>query len=167
MPEQMTTTATTTTTTTTTTTSAHQAQPLSFGDVLEELEIRFLANLPDEDRASAERLYQHIEQAHWFYEDFYAGPFSASRSQMEGREQAQLLFPFALPTVGKIMKRRSCTTESTTPMPLGIIDGRSLRHMPATSQPPERPRLVTVCSMLKESVLRVFRTSLRVASGAA
>ena len=72
MPEQMTTTATTTTTTTTTTTSAHQAQPLSFGDVLEELEIRFLANLPDEDLASAERLYQHIEQAHWFYEDFYA-----------------------------------------------------------------------------------------------
>ncbi|ORY20476.1 Dcp2, box A domain-domain-containing protein [Naematelia encephala] len=42
---------------------------MSFEDVLEELNARFLANLPEEEM-SLVRVYWQAEQAHWFYEDY-------------------------------------------------------------------------------------------------
>lgn len=41
-------------------------------ELFEDLESRFLLNLPEEELASGERLFFQVEQAFWFYEDFYA-----------------------------------------------------------------------------------------------
>lgn len=40
-------------------------------DVLDDLSTRFILNCPKEELASFERMLFLIEQAHWFYEDFY------------------------------------------------------------------------------------------------
>lgn len=41
-------------------------------EVMDELQLRFLMNLPASELASSERLFFQIEQCYWFYEDFYA-----------------------------------------------------------------------------------------------
>ncbi|OQS02536.1 mRNA decapping enzyme [Thraustotheca clavata] len=41
-------------------------------EVMDELQSRFLMNLPASEFASSERLFFQIEQCYWFYEDFYA-----------------------------------------------------------------------------------------------
>lgn len=46
------------------------AQP-SLTDVMYDLCSRFLLNCPVDDFESFERIFFHIEEAHWFYEDFY------------------------------------------------------------------------------------------------
>ncbi|KAI8822425.1 uncharacterized protein EV422DRAFT_523949 [Fimicolochytrium jonesii] len=45
-------------------------QNLSFQDVLDDLQSRFIINVPEEELSSVERICFQIEQAHWFYEDF-------------------------------------------------------------------------------------------------
>ncbi|KAJ7597028.1 pyrophosphatase DCP2 [Mycena floridula] len=55
--------------------NAAEQEPFSYkqassAEILEELESRFILNLPDEELASLERICFQIEQAHWFYEDF-------------------------------------------------------------------------------------------------
>ncbi|KAH9107319.1 hypothetical protein LEN26_008611 [Aphanomyces euteiches] len=44
----------------------------SMEEVMDELQSRFLMNLPQSELASSERLFFQIEQCYWFYEDFYA-----------------------------------------------------------------------------------------------
>ena len=39
-------------------------------DVLGDLCLRFILNVPSEELRSTERLLFQVEQAHWFYEDF-------------------------------------------------------------------------------------------------
>ncbi|RHY09667.1 hypothetical protein DYB25_000432 [Aphanomyces astaci] len=39
---------------------------------MDELQSRFLMNLPQSELSSSERLFFQIEQCYWFYEDFYA-----------------------------------------------------------------------------------------------
>jgi len=39
-------------------------------DALRSLSCRFFLNLPEEELKSFERIFYHLEQAHWFYEDF-------------------------------------------------------------------------------------------------
>jgi hypothetical protein len=51
--------------------SKEDEQP-ELADVLNDLELRFILNLPEEELNSADRLFFQLEQAHWFYEDFYA-----------------------------------------------------------------------------------------------
>ncbi|EQC39915.1 hypothetical protein SDRG_02571 [Saprolegnia diclina VS20] len=41
-------------------------------EVMDELQSRFLMNLPESELSSSERLFFQIEQCYWFYEDFYA-----------------------------------------------------------------------------------------------
>ncbi|KAL0479645.1 mRNA-decapping enzyme subunit 2 [Acrasis kona] len=53
-----------------------QAQPspahsYSLTEVLDDLLIRFILNCPEEEHESMDRLFFQIEEAHWFYEDFY------------------------------------------------------------------------------------------------
>ncbi|KAJ3143880.1 mRNA-decapping enzyme subunit 2, partial [Irineochytrium annulatum] len=43
---------------------------MSFRDVLDDLQSRFIINVPSEELSSVERICFQIEQAHWFYEDF-------------------------------------------------------------------------------------------------
>ncbi|KAI9094939.1 Dcp2, box A domain-containing protein, partial [Phlyctochytrium arcticum] len=43
---------------------------LTFQEVLDDLQCRFIINVPEEELASLERICFQIEQAHWFYEDF-------------------------------------------------------------------------------------------------
>lgn len=47
----------------------YNARKLS--EVMEDLCMRFIVNLPEEDYESFERLFFAIESAHWFYDDFY------------------------------------------------------------------------------------------------
>lgn len=48
----------------------------SMAEVMDELQTRFLVNLPESELASSERLFFQIEQCYWFYEDFYADQFA-------------------------------------------------------------------------------------------
>ncbi|RLN44365.1 hypothetical protein BBJ28_00012631 [Nothophytophthora sp. Chile5] len=48
----------------------------SMAEVMDELQSRFLVNLPASELASSERLFFQIEQCYWFYEDFYADQFA-------------------------------------------------------------------------------------------
>ncbi|KAJ3153665.1 mRNA-decapping enzyme subunit 2 [Geranomyces michiganensis] len=45
-------------------------QTLTFQEVLDDLQSRFIINVPKEELSSVERICFQIEQAHWFYEDF-------------------------------------------------------------------------------------------------
>ncbi|KAJ3272725.1 mRNA-decapping enzyme subunit 2, partial [Borealophlyctis nickersoniae] len=45
-------------------------QHMSFEEVLDDLQSRFIINIPEEELSSVERICFQIEQAHWFYEDF-------------------------------------------------------------------------------------------------
>ncbi|KAG4301993.1 hypothetical protein PCANB_002002 [Pneumocystis canis] len=42
----------------------------SFKEVLDDLSVRFIVNLPEEELGSVARICFQIEQAHWYYEDF-------------------------------------------------------------------------------------------------
>eukprot|EP01041_Mallomonas_annulata_P001231 gene1231-2389_t len=42
---------------------------------LEDVEVRFLYNLPESELVQVDRLFFQIEQAHWFYEDFYSDKY--------------------------------------------------------------------------------------------
>ncbi|KAE9334429.1 hypothetical protein PF008_g13974 [Phytophthora fragariae] len=48
----------------------------SLAEVMDELQSRFLVNLPESELASSERLFFQIEQCYWFYEDFYADQYA-------------------------------------------------------------------------------------------
>mmetsp|Transcript_24737 Transcript_24737/g.32303 ORF Transcript_24737/g.32303 Transcript_24737/m.32303 type:complete len:420 (-) Transcript_24737:475-1734(-) len=48
----------------------------SLDQALVDVETRFILNLPDAELSSSDRLFFQIEQAHWFYEDFYADTFA-------------------------------------------------------------------------------------------
>lgn len=59
----------------TTKSKAKKGSP-SMAEVMDELQTRFLVNLPASELASSERLFFQIEQCYWFYEDFYADQFA-------------------------------------------------------------------------------------------
>lgn len=44
---------------------------MKINDILNDLAVRFISMLPDEELESWERLFFQLEQAHWFYCDFY------------------------------------------------------------------------------------------------
>jgi mRNA-decapping enzyme subunit 2 len=43
----------------------------TLNEALDDLLIRFILNCPEEEHESMDRLFFQIEEAHWFYEDFY------------------------------------------------------------------------------------------------
>jgi hypothetical protein len=45
--------------------------PKTLSQVFDDLSLRFIINIPDEELASFERLCFQVEAAHWFYDDFY------------------------------------------------------------------------------------------------
>ncbi|KAJ3069963.1 mRNA-decapping enzyme subunit 2 [Podochytrium sp. JEL0797] len=45
-------------------------QKMNFNEVLEDLQSRFIINVPVDELSSVERICFQIEQAHWFFEDF-------------------------------------------------------------------------------------------------
>ncbi|KAF0686012.1 Aste57867_22166 [Aphanomyces stellatus] len=53
------------------TTAPTRGKP-TMDEVMDELQSRFLMNLPPTELSSTERLFFQIEQCYWFYEDFYA-----------------------------------------------------------------------------------------------
>lgn len=57
---------------------------MTFEEVLEDLNARFLVNLPEQE-TSLVRVYWQAEQAHWFYEDYIRplNPFLPSLSQRQ------------------------------------------------------------------------------------
>lgn len=55
---------------------ANNAPSPTLAEVMDELQSRFLVNLPASELASSERLFFQIEQCYWFYEDFYADHFA-------------------------------------------------------------------------------------------
>lgn len=54
----------------------------SLEEVLEDIYVRFLIYLPEEERMTFERLGFQLEQAYWFYEDFYREPNENSLPKM-------------------------------------------------------------------------------------
>lgn len=62
---------------------------MSFDEVLEDLNTRFLVNLPPEE-TSLVRVYWQAEQAHWFYED-YLRPLNPLLPSLSQRQFTHLL----------------------------------------------------------------------------
>ena len=48
------------------------AASITLNQALEDVEVRFLYNMPESELSKIDRLFFQIEQAWWFYEDFYA-----------------------------------------------------------------------------------------------
>jgi hypothetical protein len=49
---------------------------MTFDQVLDNVEARFLYNLPLHEIENVERLFFQIEQAYWYYEDFFADKYN-------------------------------------------------------------------------------------------
>lgn len=67
------------------------APPATLDEALADISLRFLANLPQGDKTTVERLFMQIQQAHWFYEDFYVDEYGHI-PHLGGGEFARLLF---------------------------------------------------------------------------
>ena len=48
---------------------------MSLEEVLDDVCVRFLLNIPEEELESFERLFFQLEEAHWFYRDFYCNEY--------------------------------------------------------------------------------------------
>jgi mRNA-decapping enzyme subunit 2 len=59
---------------------------------LEDVEARFLYNLPEEEFSQADRLFFQIEQAWWFYEDFFADKYEHLPRFKKLNRFAEILF---------------------------------------------------------------------------
>jgi len=76
-----------------------QKPSMTLEQAMQEVEIRFLMNLPEEELSSVDRLFFQVEQAHWHYEDFladlYTGlpHFSLEKFSETLFSQSQLLLP--------------------------------------------------------------------------
>ena len=68
-----------------------QGQRPNLPDVLAELEMRFLMNLPEAELNDAVRVFMQIEQAHWFYEDFFVDKHKHLKT-MKLKKFSQALF---------------------------------------------------------------------------
>lgn len=62
---------------------------MTFEEILEDLNARFLVNLPEEELTLV-RLYWQAEQAHWFYED-YLRPLNPQLPALSQRHFTQLI----------------------------------------------------------------------------
>lgn len=51
-------------------------QNITFFDALEDIELRFLLHLPEEELTKVDRLLFWIQEAHWFYDDFYCDNYN-------------------------------------------------------------------------------------------
>ena len=51
------------------------SEVISFEHALEDVETRFLYNLPESELSSTDRLFFQIESAWWFYEDFFVDKY--------------------------------------------------------------------------------------------
>ena len=58
--------------------SSSSAVPPSLSHIFQDLESRFFLNLPDDELSSFERLFFQLQQAQWFYLDFYHDRFPHS-----------------------------------------------------------------------------------------
>lgn len=73
-------------------------------DILDDLCCRFVINVPEEERKDMNRIFFQIENAHWFYIDFYSKNFP-NRKPCALREFAQQVFnhiPFLQPFSGNL-----------------------------------------------------------------
>jgi len=68
-----------------------QETPTNFTDILDDLSIRFIVNLPPEELQSLEHICFHLEEALWFYEDFYRDQNNALPS-LNLKDFAKLMF---------------------------------------------------------------------------
>jgi 8-oxo-dGTP pyrophosphatase MutT (NUDIX family) len=48
---------------------------MSLQNVMDDLNMRFIINCPPEELAQLERVFFQVEQAHWFYDDFYRNTY--------------------------------------------------------------------------------------------
>nr|CCA20330.1 mRNA decapping enzyme putative [Albugo laibachii Nc14] len=65
-------------------------------EVLDELQSRFLVNLPRSELTTTERLFFQLEQCYWFYEDFYADNFPKECPHLKFHEFARKMFSHCL-----------------------------------------------------------------------
>jgi mRNA-decapping enzyme subunit 2 len=52
------------------------APPTTLNEAIDDVSMRFLVNLPPEELESVERLFFQLQQAHWYYLDFFVQPGS-------------------------------------------------------------------------------------------
>lgn len=71
---------------------AREAREVSLESCLEDVETRFLYNLPESELNKSERLFFQIEQAWWFYEDFYADKYDNVRHFKDLKSFAKAIF---------------------------------------------------------------------------
>ena len=67
------------------------SEGLTLADVLEDMAVRFVLNLPSGEVLTTDRLFFQLQQAHWHYEDFYADRYE-HLPHMRGREFMKRIF---------------------------------------------------------------------------
>ena len=68
--------------------------PTNVDEALADLSVRFLANLPVREPPTVERLFFQIQQAHWYYLDFYVDEYGGTEDlpHLSGWDFTRLLF---------------------------------------------------------------------------
>jgi 8-oxo-dGTP pyrophosphatase MutT (NUDIX family) len=72
--------------------------------VMHDLDSRFLVNLPDEELSSFERIMFQLQQAHWYYLDFYSDRYPAQLPSLGFKNFCTLYFQH-IPTFRKHLSR--------------------------------------------------------------
>jgi mRNA-decapping enzyme subunit 2 len=80
--------------------------PQSVEDAIEELVSRFLS-LPSGEETTAERIFMHIQQAHWFYLDEWADPEPSGEEHSEEEGHAAVLPYLRFDAFSRLMFERS------------------------------------------------------------
>ena len=65
--------------------------PMTLDEALADVAARFLLNLPSNELPSVDRLFMQLQQAHWFYEDFYVDMYEHIE-HLSGREFSRIMF---------------------------------------------------------------------------
>lgn len=65
--------------------------PMTLDEALADVAARFLLNLPSNELPSVDRLFMQLQQAHWFYEDFYVDKYEHIE-HLSGREFSRIMF---------------------------------------------------------------------------
>lgn len=102
-----------------------------FEEVIQDLCIRFILCCPEEEHESFDRLFFQIEEAHWFYCDFYRVNYPTQLPVLNFKQFAEIVFnhcPLLQPFKNRVHEYRSGWVQYKTSVPVcgAIILNRSM-----------------------------------------
>jgi len=105
-----------------------------FQEVIQDLCIRFIVNCPEEEHETFNRLFFQIEEAHWFYVDFYREKYPHQLPSLNFKQFAETIFtncPLLQPYKHMVHEYRSGWIQYKTSVPVcgAIVLNQSLESV--------------------------------------